>query len=483
MPALLVAAFIAGALTILAPCSLPLLPLALGAAGAQRGVRLAAVLVGFAATFVATTVVLAAVLAAADLTTQPLRLLVALVLAGAGIALVWPRAWDRLVAWSVTRGTRHEAQLVTLPSGTGAARRSVTGDALTGLGFGAGLGLLWAPCTGPVMAPVIAGALVAGPTAGGASIALAFVAGAAIPLAAIAVGGRAIARRLGGMVGVVVLRRGYGLVVLVTALAVATGLDLRLQSALAAPPATAAVVAIAPPDVPLDDLGEAPELAGITAWINSPPLTMASLRGKVVLVHFWTFACINCIHVQPYVKQWYDTYADDGFVVVGVHTPELSFERDLGNVRDAVAEADVRFPWRSTRTSPRGGRGAMVRGRRSTSWTARAGSAMRRGARAATRSPRPSSGSCSPNRGPRQPPGADESACDQPSVPAGRMALIRAPAHAHDLSLEVTPCSNGWSSVLRSRPAAGTRSIGSRRGRHDGASTRSRPRASCRVIA
>ena len=138
MPALLVAAFIAGALTILAPCSLPLLPLALGAAGAQRGVRLAAVLVGFAATFVATTVVLAAVLAAADLTTQPLRLLVALVLAGAGIALVWPRAWDRLVAWSVTRGMRHEAQIVTLPGGTGAARRSVTGDALPASGSGRG---------------------------------------------------------------------------------------------------------------------------------------------------------------------------------------------------------------------------------------------------------------------------------------------------------------------------------------------------------
>ena len=71
---------------------------------------------------------------------------------------------------------------------------------------------------------------------------------------------------------------------------------------------------------------------------------MASLKGRVVLVHFWTFACINCIHVQPYVKQWYETYGDDGFVVVGVHTPELSFERDLSNVRDAVAEAGITFP-------------------------------------------------------------------------------------------------------------------------------------------
>jgi thiol-disulfide isomerase/thioredoxin len=99
-----------------------------------------------------------------------------------------------------------------------------------------------------------------------------------------------------------------------------------------------------PPTVPLEDLGQAPELTGITAWINSPPTTLAALHGKVVLVHFWTFGCINCIHVQPYVKAWFARYAGDGFTVLGVHTPELSFERDVDNVRDAVAKADVRFP-------------------------------------------------------------------------------------------------------------------------------------------
>jgi thiol-disulfide isomerase/thioredoxin len=96
--------------------------------------------------------------------------------------------------------------------------------------------------------------------------------------------------------------------------------------------------------VDLDDLGMAPELTGITDWINSQPLTLASLRGKVVLVHFWTFGCINCRNVQPYVKAWYDRYGADGFAVVGVHTPELSFERDIANVRSAVSDQDVRFP-------------------------------------------------------------------------------------------------------------------------------------------
>jgi thiol-disulfide isomerase/thioredoxin len=94
----------------------------------------------------------------------------------------------------------------------------------------------------------------------------------------------------------------------------------------------------------LPDLGVAPELTGISAWINSGPLELRQLRGNVVLVHFWTFGCINCQHVQPWVKAWADRYANEGFIVVGVHTPELSFERDIANVREAVEAHDVRFP-------------------------------------------------------------------------------------------------------------------------------------------
>jgi thiol-disulfide isomerase/thioredoxin len=94
----------------------------------------------------------------------------------------------------------------------------------------------------------------------------------------------------------------------------------------------------------LPDLGAAPELRGITEWINGPPFTLASLRGSVVLVHFWTFDCVNCQNVQPYVKAWYARYRDEGFMVVGVHTPELDIERDIANVRAAVAREGVTFP-------------------------------------------------------------------------------------------------------------------------------------------
>ena len=96
--------------------------------------------------------------------------------------------------------------------------------------------------------------------------------------------------------------------------------------------------------MPLEDFGPAPEFTGISDWINSPPLTLAGLRGKVVLVEFWTFACSNCQNVQPYVKAWFDRYGAGGLEIVAVHTPELSFERNIDNVRSAVASAGLRYP-------------------------------------------------------------------------------------------------------------------------------------------
>jgi thiol-disulfide isomerase/thioredoxin len=88
----------------------------------------------------------------------------------------------------------------------------------------------------------------------------------------------------------------------------------------------------------------APEFTGIDKWLNSDPLTLQQLRGKVVLVDFWTYTCINCIHVLPYVKTWNQKYKDQGLVVVGVHTPEYPFERDTDNVRKAIKRFDITFP-------------------------------------------------------------------------------------------------------------------------------------------
>ena len=349
MVVLLAFAFAGGALTILSPCTLPVLPFVLGSVGAANPRRIVGVISGFAASFVLSAVLLTAVFAALGITTQPLRIGAALVLGLFGLTLVVPP----LNRWFEGRS----AGLAALGTRVGA---NLGGGFLGGFVLGAAIGLIWAPCVGPIMAAVMTTAVVAGPSGGALAVAVAYVAGAACSLVAVALLGRRTIAAIGGGRILAPAQRAFGLSMIAAAATVVTGLDLVVGQAFVPALPTNVVEAIAgveeraevqkelsaiqPGGVQLDDLGKAPEVSGITAWINTEPLSLASLRGKVVLVHFWTFGCINCIHVQPYVKAWYERYADAGFVVLGVHTPELSFERDIANVRKAVADAGVRFP-------------------------------------------------------------------------------------------------------------------------------------------
>jgi len=351
----LAAAFIAGLFTFVAPCTLPVLPLVLGAGAAGGRRRPLGVVVGFGGAFVVMSVLLASLLGASGLAAAQLRIASAAALALVGVALAVPPLERRLEAALAPLGR----------AAPGISSRS--GGLADGLVIGAAIGLVWAPCVGPIMAAVLVAAATSGPTAASLALSVAYVAGAAVPLLAVATLGRRAIGWAGGAGVRVRMRRGLGVLMVVASLAVATGYDTRLENGIsgsASVPDSAAGSAVVAPtsafetaaglpapiaaDLPagaqLSDLGPAPELAGITDWINSPPLTLAGLRGKVVLVHFWTFACINCIHVQPYVKAWYARYAAAGLVVIGVHTPELSFERDIGNVRKAVADDGVTFP-------------------------------------------------------------------------------------------------------------------------------------------
>jgi cytochrome c biogenesis protein CcdA/thiol-disulfide isomerase/thioredoxin len=377
MPLVLAFAFVGGLLTIVAPCTLPIVPLMLGA-GATGGYRRAiGITFGFGATFVVLSVLLSSALVAAGISTNQLRAGSALALGFFGAFLAFPSLADRLAS--------------RLPRFVGFGSRGAAGSSglLGGLATGAALGFIWAPCVGPIMASVIAVAATSGPSLQGLAIALAYVAGAALPLFAIAMLGQRAIRAAGSPARRARIQQAFGALMIAASLVVATQFDVQLENSvasvlpagwtatldsLAQGPGTqegagpvqstsntptspvqgdpalgpaglpAPIASSLPSAVPLDDLGPAPELQGITAWINGPPLTMASLRGKAVLVHFWTFDCINCRDVQPYVKAWYARYAAAGFVVVGVHTPELSFERDLGNVRTAVAQDGLTFP-------------------------------------------------------------------------------------------------------------------------------------------
>ena len=332
-------AFVGGLVTIASPCTLGVVPvvLAVGATGGRR--RLVGLLVGFAAVFLVATVVVAAALLATGLSTSGLRTIAVLALVVAGLLVAVPELGDRFSRFVTSlRGPAIAKPLATTPR---------HGGVVAGLVAGASMGLIWAPCTGPIMAGVIVTAAVEGPSVGGVAIASSYVLGAALSLAAIAlIAAKALGRV--GAHGAERVRRSFGVALLASALLLASGLSTRVDLPVA-PTLTMGVEGVPSPTgdqppVALDDLGPAPELEGITAWINSDARSLASLRGKVVLVQFWTFGCINCQHVLPYVKAWDAAYRDAGLAVIGVHTPELSFERDLDNVRSAVNDEDIRYP-------------------------------------------------------------------------------------------------------------------------------------------
>jgi cytochrome c biogenesis protein CcdA/thiol-disulfide isomerase/thioredoxin len=226
--------------------------------------------------------------------------------------------------------------------------------------LGVGTGLLWAPCAGPILGLILTGAALEGASAHTAILLLSYAAGAATSLAvALLAGGRVFAAMKRSLGAEEWIRRVLGVAVLAAVAAVALGLDRGVLTRLSLAstsgleqrlvdrfhPAAKRIVVNQTIDI---GAGTAPavlpDLSGATAWINSPPLTPASLRGKVVLVDFWTYSCINCLRTLPYIKAWNEKYKDSGLVIIGVHTPEFAFEKDEANVRKAVKDLGITYP-------------------------------------------------------------------------------------------------------------------------------------------
>ncbi len=338
-------AVIAGAGTALSPCVLPVLPALLSASATGGRRRPLGVVLGLAVTFTITIVGLAELVDGVGLGDGTLRSLAVLVLLGFGALLLAPRLADRLEAAL--------SPLIRLGPRT-------RGDGFwTGLGVGAALGFVYAPCAGPILAAVISVSAASGETV---LVAAGYALGSALALLALALGGRAVLDRVRGPR----LQQVMGVVMIATALAIALDADVRFQAAIAdelpailvnptaelersdAVERRLAGLRGAPrfdatgrSDLPA--LGEAPEFAGVSHWLNSPPLSLSDLRGKVVLVDFWTYTCINCLRTLPYLRAWDERYRDRGLVIVGVHTPEFAFEKDTGNVRDAIARSKLRY--------------------------------------------------------------------------------------------------------------------------------------------
>jgi cytochrome c biogenesis protein CcdA/thiol-disulfide isomerase/thioredoxin len=338
-------AFLAGIITALSPCVLPVLPILLaGSATSTNRRRPYAIVAGLVVSFTAFTLAGAALLSALGLPEDLLRDIAIVALLVLAASLVSQR-----VAWLLERPFLF------------LTRRRVGQDS-SGLVVGLSVGLVFVPCAGPVLAAVTALAASGEVTFRIVLVTTSYAIGAALPMLAIAVGGQ----RLGSASKVVrthaaTARTVAGVVVGVTALAIAFGADQRFTTAV--PGYTEALqeqVERSPAARrelgKLDGTGEAtaasalpraPDFRGIERWINTPngaPVSLAALRGRVVLVDFWTYSCINCLRTLPHLKAWDRAYREDGLTIVGVHSPEFAFERVPDNVRSAVRRLGIRYP-------------------------------------------------------------------------------------------------------------------------------------------
>ncbi|HEV3490798.1 MAG TPA: cytochrome c biogenesis protein DipZ [Reyranella sp.] len=357
---LFVLSYVGGVLTIISPCILPVLPFVFARADQPFVKSGLPMLLGMAATFA-----LVATLAAvgggwAVQANEYGRTIAIVVLAVLGVTLLFPSLADRLTRPLVAVGARLSAS-----ADSGGHSQTILPSFLLGIATG----LLWAPCAGPILGLILTGAALNGANAQTSLLLLAYAAGAATSLAvALLIGGRVFAAMKRSLGVSEWIRRGLGVAVLVGVAAIALGLDTGVltQASLAStagleqglldkfgkearPPGEQGSMAMAAkppadPTGPLSVEGGLPALDGAVEWLNSPPLTKQGLRGKVVLIDFWTYSCINCLRAIPYVRAWAQKYKDQGLVVIGIHTPEFAFERNADNVKRAVRDLKIDYP-------------------------------------------------------------------------------------------------------------------------------------------
>ena len=341
---LFVLAYLGGILTILSPCILPVLPFVFARSDRpflKNGLPL---LAGMAITFAGVATLAAVGGGWAVAANSAGRWIAIVLLAAFALLLIFPHLADRAMRPLVGLGEK--------------LSRKGSEDRIGGsLLLGVATGLLWAPCAGPILGIILTGAALSGASTTTAGLLLAYALGAATSLAgALLIGGKVFAamkRSIGAGEGV---RKALGVLILAGVGVIALGLDTRVLSRLSTAQTfgfehrLAQLLGMEEEELgtkvggmlPVE--GSLPPLDGAVQWLNSPPLTREQLKGKVVLVDFWTYSCINCIRSVPYTNAWYAKYKDQGLVVIGVHAPEFAFERDSDNVRKAVADFGIHYP-------------------------------------------------------------------------------------------------------------------------------------------
>ncbi len=361
-------AYIGGLLTILSPCILPVLPFVFARANRPFVAHGLPMLVGMAISFAAVAS-LAALGGGWVVSANEYGRLAAFVLLGVfGVSLIFPAMAERLARPLVALGNRWSESAT-----SGESKASLPMSAVV---LGSGTGLLWAPCAGPILGLILTSAAINGAGVGTSVLLLVYAAGAGTSLAIAMLCGRKVFAALTRSLNLGDhIRRVAGVAVLAGVAAIALGLDTgvfsrfsygassKLEDFLvegstkrASEPTSRVDESASParampavyressqsPKLPVE--GTMPIFAGATEWINSPPLEVEDLRGKVVLVDFWTYSCINCLRTLPYIRGWADKYKDQGLVVIGVHSPEFSFEKSSSNVHRALQDLRISYP-------------------------------------------------------------------------------------------------------------------------------------------
>ncbi|WP_339477810.1 cytochrome c biogenesis protein DipZ [Pseudomonas fluorescens] len=340
-------AFLGGLLTVLSPCILPVVPFLFANADRKRS-SILLTLGGMTLTFAlisSLAVVSSEWVIQASNTGRHIALIVMALFA---LSLISARVGDWLARPFVLLGNRldPDASKKTGPMGS--------------VMIGVATGLLWAPCAGPILGVILTGAMLQGANAQTSLLLLAYGAGSALSLGTLIFAGRGVVNRLKPSIPFTGwFRRGAGVAVLAGVAVISTGADKTLLAGTSSEGVTSVernvlenvpkvvdfLVSKVSADSRMDESkGAMPSLSGAVQWLNSPELSAESLRGKVVLVDFWTYDCINCQRTLPYVKDWAKKYEKDGLVVIGVHTPEYGYERIIDNVRDQVQKLGITYP-------------------------------------------------------------------------------------------------------------------------------------------
>lgn len=374
MMILLFFAFLSGIVTILSPCILPVLPIVLsGSVGGKR--RPFGVILGFIASFSIFTLALSTLVRVLSIPPDALRILAVVLITGFGLVMIIPK---------LSNGFERFASRITSSRQKKTTSEGFTGGLITGLS----LGLVWTPCVGPIMASVISLAITQSVDSGTIFIILAYSLGTSIPMLAIMIGGRKIIKRFPVLAkNPDKIQKLFGVLMILVGLSIATGMDRKFQTAIlnVFPNYGSGLTAFenmdavgkainernpqqpivitsgtapisfdqAPKNGRLGDYGPAPELITSGQWFNAgklglgtndKPVRMEDLRGKVILLDFWTYSCVNCIRTIPHLKAIYDAYGGDNFVIIGIHTPEFAFERNPNNVQKALKDLGINWP-------------------------------------------------------------------------------------------------------------------------------------------